>query len=126
MYNQASGETVCSALVFAANANASATDNSILNERDSTASGLVVANDYNVTKLNTVDAGNDIDGDCNDMSGQAPGFARIDVEPQAEVTAKCSMRWDLPLCVQGVSVISTKAVMVHAYVPDEELVRTGK
>lgn len=121
VYNQTSGQNVCSVPIFSPNF--SAADNGLLNAWDGKMYGVIVLNDYNTTSIHS---SNDTDGIWNDMSGQSPGFARVDVEPQANGAAKCGLRWDLSLRVKGVSVMSTKSGLVYAYIQDPELALKGQ
>ncbi|QDS68541.1 hypothetical protein FKW77_010908 [Venturia effusa] len=123
VYDQKTGSLVCSVPLFSPGA--SAVDNGLLAAWDGKEYGLIALNDYNTTGVYQAGTA-PIDGAWNNITVQSPGFTRVDVEPQADGTAKCSTRWNLDIRMKSVATISTKTGLVYGYLQDADLAVEGE
>ena len=62
-----------------------------------------------------------INGAFNNMSGEAPGVARIDVSSDG-----CKLRWEAEVRIKSVPVLSTATGLYYGYTQDEELALKGE
>ena len=81
--------------------------------------GVAIENGWHFPPL--YKPGEDINGAFNNMTGMTPGVQRIDVNATG-----CETRWETPVRIKSVPVLSTETGLYYGYTQDEDLAVQGQ
>ena len=101
--------------------NASATDNAALSHFNGENYAVVIQNTYNTPPRFL--GGGDVNGGFNNMTDMPGGIVRVDVFPE---NGTCEVRWETPIRIKSVAVLSTATGLVYGWAQDEELAVEGE
>jgi hypothetical protein len=103
---------------------ASAVNNALVNAFDGTANGLVALSDCNASQI--YEGTGNINGAFNNMTALFPGLTRVDVVPQENGGAKCSVKWDAPVRSYSVPVMSLQFGLLYVWTQGASLALNGE
>ncbi|CAM1508903.1 Fc.00g026420.m01.CDS01 [Cosmosporella sp. VM-42] len=85
--------------------------------------GLVAFNNFNATPLYTPEKDTINGADWNDLGGIAAETVRVDV---SEDGSTCGVKWDVPICIPSVPILSVPTGLIYGYTQDTALARDGE
>lgn len=121
VYEQYSGALVYSVPVFTPGKGNNDVGLLVNQDAESGTFGILINNNFNATALFTPNSSNTANSaDWNDLGGIARQTVRVDV---AKNGSSCGIKWDVPVMIPSVPILSTATGLVYGYTQDLDLAR---